>query len=62
MSFFRESTLQLEAVPELDLTASGGAALKMSVCNVGSNLKIMLQTFQFIRYVCSLYFTLSHVS
>lgn len=44
MSFFRESTLQLEAVPALDLTASGGAVLKMGVYNMGSNLKTILQT------------------
>lgn len=38
MSFFRDCTLQLEAVPELGLIASGGAVLKMGVCIMGSNL------------------------
>lgn len=46
MSFFRNCTLQLEAVLELNFIASGGAVLKMGVCIMGSNLSTVLQTFQ----------------
>lgn len=48
MSFFRDCTLQLEAVLELNLFASGGAVLKMGVCIMGSNLKTVLQTSQIL--------------
>lgn len=51
-----------ETVPELDLTPSGGAVLKMGVCNTESNLKTILQTSQLIRSACSLDFTLSRMS
>lgn len=38
MSFFGERALQLRAVPELDLSVSGGAALKKGARGMGSNL------------------------
>lgn len=38
MSFLRESALQLQAVPELDLRVPGGAALKKGACGMGSSL------------------------
>lgn len=54
MGFFMDCTLQLEAVPELNLIASGGAVLKMGVCSMGSNLSTVLQTSR--SNVCSLQF------
>lgn len=42
LEFLQGEPAQLEAVPELDLTASGGAVLKMGVINMGSNLKTIL--------------------
>lgn len=54
MSFFRDCTLQLEAVPELDLIASGGAVLEMGICVMGSNLSTALQTSQILCVQSSL--------
>lgn len=58
MSFFRDCPLQLEAVLELSLIASGGAVLKMGVYIMGSNLRTVLQTSQILCVQSSLHLVL----